>query len=442
MDEKTDKNKTPAETDASSPASDGSDTSVVAGAENTGDPESAAVKAEASDAAADSGGQPAPESVPAPEPAQPTPVPSPQSHPVSHQADRPASPRGLLALTLLLALGALALAGWLYLQQQSRVGQQVALQDRLEAEAARIRATAEDARRSIDDAVQATRRTNTELRVLMDDERSRQARELAEHREAVETVEAALQSQRQQIWEMRSTDRVDWSLAEVEYLLRLAFQRLLMAKDVASAIALLDSADAILRELDDAALFPAREAIARDLAALRAVPDTDVEGTWLRLQALTERVDSLLLFELGIDHAPVTEVAEDAGWQERLRQGFRAALAKISSYIVIRRREQSFETLIDPQWEQLVRQNLRMQITQAQAALLSGNPRLYEASLTSTRRWLREFFDFNQADVAALESELDALMAVQITREYPDIGESLAAVRSAIDARHAIADGG
>jgi uroporphyrin-3 C-methyltransferase len=410
---------------------------------------------------------PEPEEPPAREPEEP---PVRETRPVSHQDDRPASPRWLLVLALLVAIIALILAARLYIRQDLRVGQQLVLQERVENEVQRISAMADDSRRAIDDsrqaiddsrqamddfrqtiddsrqaiddAIQSSRRNNTELRALVDDERSRQERELEEQRKSVAAVEEALEQQRRQIMAMRRTDQADWSLAEAEYLMRLAFQRLLLAKDVTSAIALLGNADAILRELDDTGLLPAREAIARDLAALRAVPELDVDGTWLRLQALAERVDSLLLFELGIDEAPPAEQSEDAGWQERLQEGFSAALGKISSYVVIRRREQPYEALIDPQWEQLIRQNLRMQISQAQAALLSGNPELYRVSLTATRRWLQEFFDFNESDVSAMDAELEALLAVKITREYPNIGGSLGAVKDAIDARHSPSGGG
>lgn len=385
-------------------------------------------------------GEPAPK-----EPAEPEP------HHTRRQADAPASARGLLTVVLLVALVALFISGWLYLQQSSRVGQQQVLEQRLEIELERIRelaaaarATAAESREaaaaakaSIEDAIEATRRANTELRDLIADERRRMAEGLGEQRDALNSLEAGMQSQRQQLLEMRSTDRVDWSLAEAEYLARLAFQRLLMAEDVTSAAALLASADAILRELDDVDLLPAREAIARDLAALRAVPSVDVEGTWLRLQALAERVDGLLLFELTPEASAEDGPSEDADWRERLREGYGAALEKISSFVVVRRHEQPYETLIDPQWEQLVRQNLRMQIAQAQAALLSGNPELYRSSLTTTRRWLQEFFDFNQADVAALNAELDALLAVEISRDYPDIGGSLSAIQAALDKRNA-----
>jgi uroporphyrin-3 C-methyltransferase len=349
--------------------------------------------------------------------------------------------RALALLALLLALAAAGFSGWLYLQQEARRQLLDEREARLDEEVERIAATAGAARESVGDAIEASRQATLEVSQRLAEERSRNAELLARQQSAIAAVEAAQRSQRQQLLEISSTDRVDWTLAEAEYLLRLAYQRLLMAKDVRSALALLASADAILRELDDTGLYPAREAIARDMAALRAVPTVDVEGTWLRLQALAGRVDSLILFELPSLEQPRQEIPAQAGWRERLQLGFRAALQKISDYLVIRRRDEPFEALMDPQWEQLVRQNLRMQIAQAQAALLAGNPALYQASLGATRRWLAEFFDFNQTEVKALEAELAELTAVKVSAELPDIGGSLEAVRDAIDLRHAVRGG-
>ncbi|MEE4193203.1 MAG: uroporphyrinogen-III C-methyltransferase [Halieaceae bacterium] len=359
------------------------------------------------------------------------------------ESDVPSSAggRGLAVLALVLALLAAGFSGWLYLQQEARRQLLDEREARLDEDVERITATAEAARAAVADAIAASQGATSEVAARLAEERNRSAAALAEQRNAVEAVEAALRSQRQQLLEISSTDRVDWTLAEAEYLLRLAYQRLLMAKDVNSALALLASADAILRELDDTALYPAREAIAADMAALRAVPNLDVEGTWLRLKALAGRVDSLILFELPSLEQQRLEVPPDASWTERLSLGFQAALQKVSDYIVIRRRDEPFEALMDPQWEQLVRQNLRMQIAQAQAALLAGNPTLYAASLEATRRWLAEFFDFNAADVSALDAELEELERVRISAELPDISRSLEAVKDVIDARHAVRQG-
>ena len=97
--------------------------------------------------------------------------------------------------------------------------------------------------------------------------------------------------------ELAGSNRDGWQLAEVEYLLRLANQKLLMTSDVISARALLRDADTILLELDDYSLFPIREALAEDLAVLRMVPHLDQEGIYLRLSALSRQVAVLPLLQ-------------------------------------------------------------------------------------------------------------------------------------------------
>ncbi|NND67007.1 MAG: uroporphyrinogen III, partial [Halioglobus sp.] len=177
-----------------------------------------------------------------------------------------------------------------------------------------------------------------------------------------------------------ASDRDAFLLAEAEYLLRLANQRLLMAGDADAARALLTSADGVLKELDDPGLHEARAAVAADLAAVRAIPSIDIEGIYLRIAALSEQANALVIFRMP-EQGEATPAAPAENWQERLQQGYRAALAKLSEYIIIRRRDVPMQALMDPQWEGLVRQNLTMLLEQAQVALLSGNQVLYTESL-------------------------------------------------------------
>ncbi len=76
-----------------------------------------------------------------------------------------------------------------------------------------------------------------------------------------------------------------WGLSEVEYLLRIANQRLLLQRDVKTAKLALISADARLRELADPHYFGVREQIAAELEALEAVPTVDTDGIYASLQA-------------------------------------------------------------------------------------------------------------------------------------------------------------
>ena len=83
----------------------------------------------------------------------------------------------------------------------------------------------------------------------------------------------SLNGQQQRLLNMSTTNREDWLMAEAEYLLRLANQRVLIERSATSAVGLLESADAIMEQvaagLGDPELFAIRRAIAQDLAALR-----------------------------------------------------------------------------------------------------------------------------------------------------------------------------
>jgi uroporphyrin-3 C-methyltransferase len=352
---------------------------------------------------------------------------------VEEPAQKPRSGGAASALALLVALAALGLSGWQYYQSQLvSTDTEDPLRDQLQAQLsdteARLRSSQAEGLQDFSETQQALRQ------------------QLAQQKSAAQAqydqLATMLQSQRQRLLELGSADRDDWMLAEAEYLLRLANQRLIMAADVRSALALLSSADGILKEMDDPELHPVRLKIAADLAALRAVPELDVEGTWMRIQALVGQLEALTLFRLPVvESAEQEALPEAADWDQRLQSGVDAALARLSNYVVVRRRQTPYEALIDPQWEGMVRQNLRMLLEQARAALLSGNQALYSQSISNARRWLGEFFSFNEAGVQAMEAELAALEQVTVSRNYPDISGSISAVKTAIRSKHRIESG-
>ena len=245
--------------------------------------------------------------------------------------------------------------------------------------------------------------------------------------QAVEALRSELAAQRAELAGYAATDREAWLLAEVEYLLRLANQRLVMAGDTGAAQALLTSADKILLELDEADLHGVRAAVAADLAAVRAVPALDIEGIYLSLAALVEQAGQLEIFQLP-EQPEQASPPPASDWQARLQQGYEQALAKLSSYIIIRRRDVPMQVLMDPQWEGLVRQNLRMLLEQAQVALLSGNGQLYRESLQRAQHWVAEFFESDGAAARAMHAEIEQLQAVEVDVQLPDLSRSLQAL--------------
>lgn len=371
---------------------------------------------------------------------EPDTTPEPATEQPASQSE--AAPRarsgGVVAwFALLLVLGLGAAAAWLVLQAQSREAAVLQRLVELEevdhsaqvvaADDAEIRAELRALERSVQDTLE--QRLNTVQPQLQ-----RQAASVQEQASRLQALETRLAEQRAELAQLRGGDRDSWLLAEVEYLLRLANQRLIMAGDAVSARRLLQSADGILRQLDSTALHPVRRAVAEDLAALRALPELDVEGLYLRLGALVDQVAGLVIFELP-ERTDGPEAAAADTWQQRLQQGYQQALATLSKYIVVRRREVPVEALVDPQWEGLLRQNLVMLLQQAQVALLSGNQPLYEASLQRAQRWLTEFFLADEAAASAAANELEALSDEVIAVPLPDISASLAALKTYTEPR-------
>ena len=259
--------------------------------------------------------------------------------------------------------------------------------------------------------------------------------------EKLATFDSRLARQRARLEQFSADDRDSWLLAEAQYLLRLANQRLVMTADTDTAEALMRNADGMLRELGDAGLHAVRAALAADLAAVRAVPRLDLEGIYLRLNALIEQSNDLIVFELP-ETAEELPLPDAENWRDRLRLGYDKALQKLSDYVVFRRRDLPVETLMDPQWEGLVRQNLRMLLQQAQVAMLSGNQHLFEESLMRARDWVSQFFASDEQAAQAIDAELDELASTQVSVEVPDASRTLQALQTALAARAQDSDAG
>ncbi|MFD2435516.1 uroporphyrinogen-III C-methyltransferase [Modicisalibacter luteus] len=95
--------------------------------------------------------------------------------------------------------------------------------------------------------------------------------------------------------EEQETDPNEWLFSEVEYLLRLANQRLQLERDVNGAISLLRTADERLAQTDNPALTPVRRAIQSELGELQSVPNIDRTGLYLQLMAQQEQLAKLPL---------------------------------------------------------------------------------------------------------------------------------------------------
>ena len=103
---------------------------------------------------------------------------------------------------------------------------------------------------------------------------------------------------------------------------------------------------------------------------------------------------------------------------------------ELKSLVVIQQRGSDIKPLLPPEQQYYLRNNLRLLINQAQLALLDGRAIPYRESLTEAVSLLENYFPLEQAANQQMVSELAALAAVKVTADYPDVSDSLIAIKA------------
>jgi uroporphyrin-3 C-methyltransferase len=234
-----------------------------------------------------------------------------------------------------------------------------------------------------------------------------------------------------QVDRLLEVDRRAWLGQEAIFLIRLAAQRLLIARDVAAAINLLTQADALLRDTGEPKLEGVRADVARDRAALAALPKVDQVGLYARLSGLIDQADQLqLAYDIPIVNEEVEPVPSD--WWDRATAGWRAALVSLSDHLVVRRRSDEIAQLMTPEWASLARQNMRMLLEQAQIAMLSANQSLFETALQRAARFAELFTDQDPDRVASMMADIEAMAGENIAPNLPDLAPTRSRLESTI----------
>lgn len=341
-------------------------------------------------------------------------------------SDSGGSGGGLLgALALILALVAIGLGSFsaytLWQQQQAgAVGQdqQATQNQELQRELASLRrelAQVRAAQSGTDGQVQAEVQGIIAAQV--------KANEALEKR-----VEVSVAELKNQI----GTTAQDWLLAEAEYLLRLANQRVAMEDDVRGAIALFESADKIIREAEGVVAFDLRQAIANDIAALKGVAATDTEGIFVRLGAIATQIPKLQQKQLTFVQPTLPDVAENT--ELTFTQRAMAVVTRfgqhLSNLVDYRSGGEVITPILPPDEEYYLQQNLLLKIQLAQLGLLRGNQEIYNQSIADAKAWIERYFDLASPTTLGVVSTLEQLDGVTVTRDLPDVSASLTEIRA------------
>ncbi len=245
--------------------------------------------------------------------------------------------------------------------------------------------------------------------------------QLATHRRHIE-------HNARQLAQVGGQSRTDWLLAEAEYLMRLANQRLNMEKDFVGAEAILTAANSVLADSDDPGLYVIRQQLAKDILELQRVVDIDREGIYLQIEALIDLIDQFdqSHYQSQDDNAipPESILRENTAppiEENRFSQLLTQTLNELKQLVIIRRVDHPVEPLLAPEQAYYLKQNLHLMLEQAELALLDRKQVMYERSLNKAEKWVTTYFTQQQEDTVLLLETLTTLKNKQINPTVPDI---------------------
>ncbi len=327
---------------------------------------------------------------------------------------------GLAAFALLIGLAGAGAGGWSLWQLQ-----QMQSRDQQQAEA--LQRTRDDSAKQLQGLA---RQLDARLAELPS------ASELNERRRLLANLQSDQQRLSQRLESVLDGSRQDWRLDEAEHLLRLASLRLSALQDVASAEALVLTADDILREQDDPAAFAAREQLSRSLEALRTTQRPDRVGLFLQLGALREQAATLNPL------APTFEGQGDV-LSDLAAEGDGSAwwgewVKKLSEYFRIEfDADRNVRPLLSGQSLSQVRLSLSLELEQAQWAALHGQTGVYRQALKQAEEILDAHFNLDNPDSRALRQRFAELADATVEVKVPDLGDSLDALQAYLHRKQA-----
>lgn len=258
---------------------------------------------------------------------------------------------------------------------------------------------------------------------------SRQEQAIADARQSMARREQSLTQAMDEVRLLAGKPDKRWMVAEAEYLLDLAAQRLTLAHDPQTASAALQHARMRLQATGEPRWYPVVQQIERDLNQLSQVRIPDLQPLTAQLDQLKQQASQLPLA------GPALQTAAPAASQDESQEASLDTLGDnlwnaLKQSVRIQHRDQSVLALTTPEQGVLIRQNLELMLEGARLALVQRNQAMLQDSLQRARQWVSGQFDGQNAATQSWLANADQLAQQTLLPELPDISRALDMLRT------------
>jgi len=223
--------------------------------------------------------------------------------------------------------------------------------------------------------------------------------------------------------------RGDWLIADAEYLLTVANQRLHLVGDVNAAIKALTAADQRLRESGGGGVFKVREEIATEISLLKKVQVPDVVGIYSKLKLIAKDSETLRLRFPYTGKKIAVDLASNVESEAGEGQWFVDLLADLNGLVSIRRVEQPVRAIISQGDAHFIKQQLKLRIEVAMLSLLQHQDDLFKQDLEDSKSWIKSNYEANE-QATQIILDIKELQNTPIHSDIPDVSKSLTMLRN------------
>lgn len=250
------------------------------------------------------------------------------------------------------------------------------------------------------------------------------------HSQKMETTRKELSDKVLLVQRQLGKTRGDWLIADAEYLLSVANERLHLIGDVNTTREALTAADQRLRESGDTGIIKIREQIAKELSMLKDIKTPDIVGLYSSIQALEGEVTKLTLAlpYAGKPLTPAEEADNSKAVNEENNELLNTAIRELEGVVTIKHSDKPVKEILTQEQADFIREQLRVKLESVKFALVHQNDELFQTTLKDMKGWIEQHFNNNEA-LAGFTGEIARLQAIKLRSHFPDISQSLKMLR-------------
>jgi len=226
-----------------------------------------------------------------------------------------------------------------------------------------------------------------------------------------------------------------WLLLKAQYAIQLAQLNAKWSWDEATTDALLKQADVFLSEHPNVNLISVRQALSRDMLARTTMPRVDFIGLLSQIDAIQQHLITCPDNPSNTKQNAITTDASPKSIQISWRTSLHNTLNTLKQFFIVQHHTDPMQPILTPAYRTLQKEIIRLNLQEAQWAILQHNTAIYQLTLKQACDNMRRTFGKNNTKAQQLIQQIEQLQNIEIQDVQFVPKESLVALEQIIEAQ-------